>query len=258
MFTIRHALLVTSVALGTAVAGAGTAIADDVLAYGTNVDGMCVFEPAVLVPAGVTVTANSACHLLAVPGVPPDRVIGPGGTFVPKRARTDVATGGGLVDVPPLSTEDLGSVTKAAEDAQEERTYRIEVRRTYWNERDQLMYDDMVAFTYRQAEGGGPITGVTPNEAYCATGAGTYPHVPVTDPEQCYWRAGYLGGQQFSFVAHGEYRDYVAGVQYDHRRVETSFVARYDGSFSLSCGRVAQLPPQWTSAGCPTSPTVVA
>lgn len=259
MFSIHHVLLVTSVALGTVVAGAGTAIGDDdVLAYGTNVDGMCVFEPAVLVPGGVTLTANSACHLLAVPGIPPDRVIGPGGNAVPKRPLTNVATGGGLVDVPPLSTEDLGAVTKAAEDAQQERTYRIAMRRLVWNERAQLIYDDMIAFTYRQADGGGPIAGVTPNEAYCATGAGTYPHVPVTDPEQCYWRPGYLGGPQFSFVARGDYRDYVMGVQYDYRRIEPSFVARDDGSYSVFCGTMAQLPPKWSQAGCPTKPVVVA
>jgi hypothetical protein len=226
---------------GAAPATATTPTTGQVLAYGVNVGGTCVFDPPVARQPGVGARADSDCRLIAQPagtalvGLPP----GLYGSAVPKHNLGSASpASGGLPSVSVLGV--LGASTDGYD------AFNAFARWSVYNERGQLMYHDEIDVPVQRAEQNGAYIADPPSQAYCATGGGVFPHNPaVTD---CWWQPG-LSGQVISFVSGGTYADLLVPLAPDQTRISMGLDMGQDGDPHQSC-YIDALPPLWSDGGC--------
>jgi hypothetical protein len=198
----------------------------------------------------------------AATSVPPGVV----GSIVEKRmdtGGTPAGSGGGVPGVSIQSVQEAGQDAFREVGSAEETAGRLIgatekdgivyfnawARRSVFNERGQLMYHDDIEFTVQYVKQEGMFYSDPPNEAYCATGAGTFPHQGVVT--DCWWQPGYLAGTKFSFRSGGTYRDLVLALApYNVTDIAMGFVLFPDGSLDPFCPGVDYLPAGWTAPPC--------
>lgn len=251
----RLAQGVSAVAVAVATAAAmssATAYAADnnVFAQGRDVgNGLCEFDVAISPPAGMVARADEQCRLLAVPapaGAAANLTVG--AAAMPKAPASGASpspAGGGIDGVNLGDLRLLGSDDTKAANAD---AYQGWARYKFWNESNQLMYHDEIAFTWGVSPNSG-IVGLTVQQAFCATGAVTFPHRPGI--ETCGWQPGVVSADTFSFRSYGTYNDAVLLLPFDRRKLESGFTFYRDGNWTRNCGAGAgSLPIGWYTTGC--------
>ena len=263
--TALHAARATSTATALALcavlayAAPASADAGTVLAMGRNVDGLCVFDDPIVVTSSAR--ADADCRLVSVDDVQDDLNTSAPATVRPKVMETYATPSGGGIGIEPISlqeTEDLaGAATRLAGDAVSAasdgwRYYEARAQWSFFNERNERIYHDSIAFTFRRDAQGGMISGVAMTDGTCQTGLVSTPHRPAI--ESCTWEPGIMGGSTFSFTSKGTYADYMLlGVRYDWRRLGMMFTAYQDGTYQPDCSPLGDLPVGWHTTGCKIS-----
>lgn len=236
--------IATSLAL-SAIPQAAFAEPDQVLAHGRDEGGLCVFDGPVYVIG--TVRADEKCRLIAVPSdsVRDVGTLGPPSTH---RAKTRDDTPGqpnglGGIGVNPGNVAGAaGGLAGAATSGMT--TWHGWAYASYFNESNQLMYEDKFDLYYQESRQDGRFSGAT-GAGGCTTGPGTFPHQPVN--ESCTWSPGFLGPDSVTFVSGGTYADYLLLARYDHRSISMNYI-HTNGTDPYGFCPLVDVPPRWRLA----------
>ena len=242
---------VTALTTALVVVTAGTAAADEVVAYGHRVGGVCHFEETIDY-VGVAMRADEECRLLRVPQASWGTLRSPG----TRRPKTVGSTATAVVPGLPGGVLTMaGSTVSTLTEAVDGSTFFHGVARwTYRDRDDVVVIDDVLEVYYRQTEQDGTFDGVTPGAGHCETGPMAFPETLTI--EDCWWQPGILGGHTVSFSSGGTYvyRLLLAELRL---RLHMNYVHTSDGQLQRHCSGPSWIPVGWSTTGCQVGNEIV-